>query len=186
MAEPGSTRAFNSDWIWRASVFLVALVLLILIVTRWDRWVADAHEQSTDDAYLQADTTRIAAKVSGYVKSMPVEDYERVHAGQLLVQLVDDDYKATVDQLSASVQAAAAAIEALKAQRVLQEANVQAAKATVAATSANVEQNGRDLTRQSRLLKTGSSSTEATERLQTLQAQLRAQLQQNRAQEQAA
>jgi membrane fusion protein (multidrug efflux system) len=36
------------------------------------------------------------------------------------------------------------------------------------------------------LLETGSSSTEATEKLQTTQAQLAAQLQQNRAQEQAA
>src|ERR1700761_7528931 len=126
MAESGSTRGFQSDWIWRAFVFLVALTLLILIVTRWDRWESDAHEQSTDDAYLQADTTRIAAKVSGYVKAMPVEDYERVRAGQLLVQLVDDDYKATVDQLAAAVQAAAASIEALKAQRNLQKANVTA------------------------------------------------------------
>ena len=188
MAESNSTFNWRAppDWLWRAIVFLVAVGLLVVIATRWNRWEADASEQTTDDAYLQADLTRVSAKVSGYVRTMPVEDYERVHAGQVLVQLVDDDYKATVDQLSANVRAAAATIDALKAQRVLQEANVQAAKATVAATSANVEQNDRDLTRQSRLLKTGSSSTEATERLQTLQAQLRAQLQQNRAQEQAA
>jgi membrane fusion protein, multidrug efflux system len=115
-----------------------------------------------------------------------VEDYERVRAGQVLVQLVDDDYKATVDQLVASVQAAGATIEALKAQRALQAANVQAAKATTAATMANVEQNERDLGRQHRLLETGSSSTEATEKLQTMKAQLAAQLEQNRAQEQAA
>jgi len=126
--------------------------------------------------------TRVAAKVSGYVRSMPVEDYDRVRAGQVLVQLVDDDYKATVDQLAASAQAAGAMIEALKAQRALQVANVKAAKATTAATMANVEQNERDLGRQHRLLETGSSSTEATEKLQTMTAQL----EQNRAQEQAA
>jgi membrane fusion protein (multidrug efflux system) len=174
------------DWVWRVVVFLIALALLILIATRWSRWEANASEQTTDDAYLQADTTRVAAKVSGYVRSMPVEDYERVRAGQVLVQLVDDDYKATVDQLVASVQAAGATIEALKAQRALQAANVQAAKATTAATMANVEQNERDLGRQHRLLETGSSSTEATEKLQTMKAQLAAQLEQNRAQEQAA
>jgi membrane fusion protein, multidrug efflux system len=135
---------------------------------------------------IEADTTRVAAKVSGYVRSMPVEDYERVRAGQLLVQLVDDDYKATVDQLAASVQSAAATIEAFKAQRTLQAANVQATKATIAATMANVEQNDRDLARQRQLRETGSSSTEATEKLQTMKAQLAAQLEQNRAQEQAA
>jgi membrane fusion protein (multidrug efflux system) len=174
------------DWAWRLIVFLIAVGLLILIATRWNWWEADAHEQSTDDAYLQADTTRVAAKVSGYVRSMPVQDYDRVRAGQILVQLVDDDYKATVDQLAAGVQAAAATIEALKAQRALQSANVRAAKATTAATTANVEQNERDLARQRQLLETGASSTEATEKLQTMKAQLAAQLEQTRAQEQAA
>jgi membrane fusion protein (multidrug efflux system) len=188
MVAENSTSRWHAppDWVWRVVVFLIALALLILIATRWNRWEANASEQTTDDAYLQADMTRVAAKVSGYVRSMPVEDYERVKAGQVLVQLVDDDYKATVDQLVASVQAAGATIEALKAQRALQAANVQAAKATTAATMANVEQNERDLGRQHRLLETGSSSTEATEKLQTMKAQLAAQLEQNWAQEQAA
>ena len=186
----GSNSTFNwrapPDWIWRAVVFLIAIGVLVLVTTRWNRWESNARRQTTDDAYLQADLTPVAAKVSGYVRSMPVQDFERVHAGQLLVQIVEDDYKATVDQLSASVRAAAATVEALKAQRSLQGANVQAAKATIAATTANLEQNERDLTRQHRLLETGSSSTEATEKLQTAHAQLTAQLAQNRAQELAA
>jgi membrane fusion protein, multidrug efflux system len=174
------------DWLWRAVIFLLALGVLVIITTRWNRWESNARIQTTDDAYLQADLTPVAAKVSGYVRSMPVQDFERVHAGQLLVQIVEDDYRAAVDQLTASVNAAAATIEALKAQRALQSANVEAAKATIAATTANVEQNERDLTRQHRLLETGSSSTEAAEKLQTTRAQLAAQLQQNRAQVQAA
>jgi membrane fusion protein (multidrug efflux system) len=84
------------------------------------------------------------------------------------------------------VAAAAAQIEALKAQRGLQGANVQAAKASVAAITANVEQNTRDLARQHRLLETGSSSTEAAEKLQTTRSQLAAQLQQSQAQASAA
>jgi membrane fusion protein, multidrug efflux system len=174
------------DWVWRAVIFLLAVGILVLITTRWNRWESNARMQTTDDAYLQADLTPVAAKVSGYVSSMPVQDYERVHAGQLLVQIDQRDYVAAVNQLTASVNAAAATIEALKAQRTLQGANVEAAKATIAATTANVDQNERDLARQKRLLETGSSSTEATEKLQTGRAQLAAQLQQNRAQEQAA
>jgi membrane fusion protein, multidrug efflux system len=188
MAGPNSTFNWRAppDWVWRAIVFLIAIGVLVLVTTRWNRWESNARRQTTDDAYLQADLTPVAAKVSGYVRSMPVQDFERVHAGQLLVQIVEDDYKATVDQLSASVRAAAATVEALKAQRSLQGANVQAAKATIAATTANLDQNDRDLTRQHRLLETGSSSTEATEKLQTAHAQIAAQLDQNRAQELAA
>lgn len=176
----------SPDWLWRAVVFLFALGVLVLITTRWNRWESNARRQSTDDAYLQADLTPIAAKVAGYVRTMPVQDFERVHAGQVLAEIVDDDYRATVDQLAAAVAAAAAQIEALKAQRGLQGANVQAAKASVAVITANIEQNRRDLARQHRLLETGSSSTEAAERLQTTRSQLAAQLQQSQAQASAA
>jgi membrane fusion protein, multidrug efflux system len=174
------------DWVWRAVIFLLAVGALVLITTRWNRWESNARTQTTDDAYTQADLTPVAAKVSGYVTSMPVQDFERVHAGQLIVQIDQRDYIAAVNQITASINAASATIEALKAQRSLQSANVEAAKATIAATSANVDQNERDLARQKRLLETGSSSTEATEKLQTTRAQLAAQLQQNRAQELAA
>jgi membrane fusion protein (multidrug efflux system) len=160
--------------------------VLVLITTRWNRWESNARRQTTDDAYLQSDLTPIAAKVAGYVRTMPVQDFERVHAGQVLAVIVDDDYRATVDQLTAAVAAAAAQVEALKAQRELQGANVQAAKASVAAIAANVEQNTRDLARQHRLLETGSSSTEAAEKLQTTRSQLAAQLRQSQAQASAA
>jgi len=172
--------------IWRAGIFVAALGVLIVITTRWTFWEGNAEWQSTDDAYLQADLTPIAAKVAGYVRTLPVQDFDRVHAGDVLAEIVDDDYRAAVAQLEASVASAAAQIQALKAQRELQEANVQAARATIDATIANVEQNSRDVARQQRLLKTGSSSTEAEEKLQTLRAQLAAQLAQNRAQATAA
>jgi len=170
------------DWIWRTVIFLLALGVLLLITTRWRVWETDASRQSTDDAYLQSDLTPISARVAGYIRELPVQDFERVHKGQLLAQLVDDDYRASVAQLAASVAAAAAQIGTIKAQRSLQDSNVQAAAAAVAAVQANVDQNTRDLARQQKLLSTGSSSTEAGEKLKTTAAQLAAQLQQARAQ----
>jgi membrane fusion protein (multidrug efflux system) len=170
------------DWIWRAIVFLLALTVLLVITTRWRVWETNERRQSTDDAYLQSDLTPIAARVSGYIREMPVQDYDHVQKGQLIAQLVDDDYKAAVAQLSAGVAAAAAQIGTIKAQHGLQEANVQAAQAAINAVLASVDQNGRDLTRQQKLLSTGSSSTEAGEKLKTTAAQLAAQLQQARAQ----
>jgi membrane fusion protein (multidrug efflux system) len=185
-AKPATPWRAPPDWTWRAVIFLLAVAILVLITTRWNRWETNSRWQTTDDAYLQSDLTPIAAKVSGYVRSMPVEDFERVRAGQLIAEIVDDDYKATVDQLSASVAAASAQIAALKAQQALQSASVEAARASVAAIAANVQQNARDLARQEVLFKTGSSSTEAAEKPQTIKAQLAAQLLQSRAQANAA
>jgi membrane fusion protein (multidrug efflux system) len=177
---------FRYDYIWRTLIFLVAIGLLIVITTRWNRWESDSEWQSTDDAYLQADLTPIASKVSGYVRALPVQDFDRVRSGQLLAEVVDDDYRASVEQINAGIASAAAQVAALKAQRPLQEANVRAAKAIVDAVDANINQNGRDLARQERLLSTGSSSTEAGEKLKNTHAQLAAQLDQVRAQQSAA
>src|SRR3981081_1000580 len=103
------------DWLWRAIVFLLAVGVLVLITPRWNRWQSNSRRQSTDDAYLQADLTPIAAKVAGYVRALPVQDFDRVRAGDVLAQIVDDDYRAAVAQLEASVASATAQVQALKA-----------------------------------------------------------------------
>jgi membrane fusion protein, multidrug efflux system len=174
------------EFAWRILVFIVAVGIIIVVSTNWTRWEGGAGWQRTNDAYLQADLTPISAKVTGYVRELPIEDFERVHKGQVLAQLVDDDYRAAVAQAEAGVGTAMAQAQALKAQRDLQLANIEAARAVVASTAATSAQNGRDLARQRRLLDTGSSSTEAGERLNTTHAQLEAQLAQNRAQARAA
>jgi membrane fusion protein (multidrug efflux system) len=171
---------------WRSLVFIVALGIIIVVSTNWTRWEGGAGWQRTNDAYLQADLTPISAKVGGYVRELPIQDFERVHKGQVLAQLVDDDYRATVAQAQALVASALAQAQALKAQHELQLANVEAARAVVASTAALFEQNRRDLARQRRLLETGSSSTEASEKLDTARAQFQAQLEQGRAQARAA
>jgi membrane fusion protein (multidrug efflux system) len=183
---------FKVDWrmapeaAWRALVFIIALTILIVVTTRWNRWQGAPGWQSTDDAYLQSDLTPIAAKVGGYIVAEPVGDFERVYAGQLIAQVFDGDYRATVAQAEANVAAATAQVAALKAQSALQSANVEAARDVVASTAASLDQNGRDLARQARLLATGSSTTESGEKLRTTRAQLVAQLAQNRAQADAA
>jgi len=171
---------------WRILVFIVALGIIIVVSTNWTRWEGGAGWQRTNDAYLESDLTPIAAKVAGYVRELPIQDYERVHKGQLLAQLVDDDYRAAAAQAEAGVATATAQAQALRAQRELQLANVEAARAVVASTLASAEQNDRDLARQHRLLETGSSSIEASEKLNTVHAQLAAQLAQTRAQALAA
>jgi len=174
------------EFTWRILVFIVAIGIIIVVSTNWNRWEGGAGWQTTNDAYLKADLTPLSAKVGGYVRELPVQDYERVREGQVIAQLVDDDYRAAVAQAQASIESATAQSEALKGQEELQDATIQAARAVVAATTALVAQNERDVARQQRLLQTGSSSIEASEKLETTRAQLTAQLAQNRAQASAA
>lgn len=182
----------NLDWnrvfefTWRILVLVVAVGVIIVVSRNWTRWEGGPGWQRTNDAYLQADLTPITAKVGGYLRSLPIQDFQRVRSGQVLAQLVDDDYRAAVAQAEATIAADQAQSDVLKAQHELQLANIQAARALIASTDAAYQQNERDRTRQHALLETGSSSTEAREKLETTHAQLIAQLAQNRAQALAA
>jgi membrane fusion protein, multidrug efflux system len=174
------------EFAWRILVFIVAIGIIIVVSTNWTRWEGGTGWQGTSDAYLQADVTPITAKVAGYVRDLPIQDYARVRKGQILAQLDDVDYRAAVAQSEGLVAAAKAQVDVLKAQHELQLANIEAAHAVVASTTASVDQNGRDLARNRRLLETGSSSAEAGEKLATTHDQLEALLAQNRAQALAA
>jgi membrane fusion protein, multidrug efflux system len=186
MTNPGVDWNRVFEFAWRILIFIVAIGIIIVVSSNWTRWEGGAGWQTTNDAYLQSDLTPISAKVTGYLRELPIQDFEHVHKGQVLAQLVDDDYRAAAAQAEAGVATAMAQAEALEAQHALQLANVQAAHAVVAATTASFQQSERDLARQRRLLETGSSSTEASEKLATTHAQLDAQLTQNRAQALAA
>src|SRR5580658_6583311 len=91
------------EFTWRILVFLVAIAIIAVVSTNWNRWEGGEGWQRTTDAYLQADLTPVSAKVAGYVRELPIEDYQRVHKGQVLAQLVDDDYRAVVAQTEAGV-----------------------------------------------------------------------------------
>src|SRR5262249_56537791 len=120
--------------------FILLLVggLVVLVAHEWNWWVSSAVQQSTDDAYLQSDMTPLAARVSGYVRTVPVQDFQKVKAGDLLVEIVDDDYRAQVAQAQANVAAAQAAIDNIEQQKLLQQTLIRQAEATIRASQADL------------------------------------------------
>jgi membrane fusion protein (multidrug efflux system) len=124
-------------------VVALALAIWITITRNWNAWEGGKVEQITDDAYVRGDLTPLSTKVAGIVRTVHVEDFQRVHKGDLIVELQDDDYRAQVDQASAGVVAARAAIENNRRQRELQDsriakalAGIDQAKAQIAAAEA--------------------------------------------------
>jgi membrane fusion protein, multidrug efflux system len=107
-------------------------------------WTVGRFMVSTDDAYVHADNTTLAAKVPGYVASIYVADNTFVHAGDVVATIDDGDYKLAVDQARAKVATQAATVERIGRQAVAQEANVDQARAQLvsaqaAATRARLE-----------------------------------------------
>jgi membrane fusion protein (multidrug efflux system) len=97
----------------------------------WDYWTTGRFLVSTDDAYVKADNTTIAPKVSGYLGEVLVGDNQHVKAGQVLAHIDDRDFKVALDQSRADVAAAEAAVTSKRAQLDVQQAVIEAAKATL-------------------------------------------------------
>jgi membrane fusion protein (multidrug efflux system) len=144
----------------RLFIVLLVAALIAFVAYEWDWWIGSAVMQSTDDAYLQADLTPLAAQVPGYVTQLPVHDFQTVRAGDLLVQIDDRNYRAQLAQAQGAVIGAEAAIATLDQQKVLQGALIKQAEAMIQASEADVTRYHLETVRQKDLLRTRIAGTE--------------------------
>ena len=126
--------------------------------------------ESTDDAYVQADSTIVSPKVSGYLAQVLVGDNEPVKAGQLLARIDDRDFRTALDQARADVAGSEAAVRNLDAQIALQQPVIEQGTADVAAAEAALQFAQQEQTRYDGLMKSGSGTVQ---RAQQTDADLR-------------
>jgi membrane fusion protein (multidrug efflux system) len=143
----------------------------------WDYWTVGRFLVSTDDAYVKADNTTIAPKVSGYLTQVLVGDNEQVKAGQVLAQIDDRDFKVALEQAKADVAAAQATIASKHAQLDVQQAVITAAKATVEVDTATKTFAGQENKRYTDLAATGYGSVQNAQAAQSRNASAEAAIQ---------
>src|SRR5262245_27176307 len=95
---------------------LLWVVPAILIAAAGGFWFLTRGYASTDNHHVKADKTTVAAEVDGTVRSVPVRENTHVEAGDLLVQLDDEQLRYAVESAKAHVNAVKAQISSLKAQ----------------------------------------------------------------------
>jgi membrane fusion protein (multidrug efflux system) len=133
----------------------------------WDYWTIGQYLVSTDDAYVKADNTTIAPKVSGYLHEVLVGDNEYVKAGQVLARIDERDFRVALDQAKADVAAARAAITSKQAQLEVQQAAIDAAKATVDVDQATATFAAQENKRYTDLASTGYGSVQNAQQAQS-------------------
>jgi membrane fusion protein (multidrug efflux system) len=126
----------------------------------WHYWTVGRFQVSTDDAYVQADNTTIAPKVSGYIAQVAVDDNEPVETGHLLARIDDRDYKVAVGQARANVDQARAVLASNSAALENQQSTIEAARAALAVDKANLTFAEQENRRYSDLAATGSGSAQ--------------------------
>jgi membrane fusion protein (multidrug efflux system) len=130
-------------------------------------WTVGRFIESTDDAYVKADYTTVAPKVSGYIKDVLVNDNDTVKAGQVLARIDDRDYQSALAQARADVKAAEAAITNIDAQIHLQASVIGQAKAAIDASRASLTFAQSDAERFAKLINNGAGTQSRAEQSQS-------------------
>ena len=154
-------------------LLMAGAAVAVLAGAAWygfDYWTVGRYLVSTDDAYVKADSTTVAPKVSGYLHEVLVADNEPVRAGQVLARIDARDFNVALDQAKADVAAAHAAIASKQAQLGVQQAVIDAARATVDVDTATVTFAAQENKRYTDLAATGFGSVQNAQQAQSRNA----------------
>jgi membrane fusion protein (multidrug efflux system) len=160
---------------------LVAFAFIALATLRWDAWVGSFAIQTTNDAYVKADLTRLSSRVAGEVLTVTVDDFQRVKAGDLLVQIDPADYQAQVAQAEAGVAAAQATFDNLANQIELQYATIAQAEAQQISALAQEVETRQEQERQQSLSQTDAGTRQKLEQATAAFARAQADVRASRA-----
>jgi membrane fusion protein (multidrug efflux system) len=169
--EPPKTKR-TTDNRRRRTRLLTMLAAVVLVAggsygTYW--YLVGRHFESTNDAYLGADSVTIAPKVAGYVTELAVQDNQRVHAGDVLVRIDPRDYRTALDSAAADLDNARATAANIDAQIKEQQSAIAQAQAAVVFSE-------QEFKRYADLARTGAGSTQRQQQTEADLAQRRAAL----------
>jgi membrane fusion protein (multidrug efflux system) len=131
-------------------------------------WQTGRFMVATDDAYVAADNTLIAPRVSGYISQVLVTDNQAVKAGQVLARIDDRDFQTALRQAVADDHAAESEINAIDAQLVLQSSTIEEANQQLASADAALEFAQQDHARYDKLFRAGAGTTQSAEQSESV------------------
>ena len=128
--------------------FVVASVVAVAVLIGgavW--WINKQRFETTDNAFVQADTVLIMPQVSGYVVEVLVNDNEHVEAGQVLARIDPTTFQARLDQAIANANALEAAVAAVDDKAALEQAVIAERAAGLSSARAEASRADADLRR---------------------------------------
>jgi len=134
------------------------------------------HAEETNDAFVDADFTFIAPKVSGFIEDVLVEDNQEVKAGQVLARIDDQDYQVELSAATAKVATSKAKVDNAAALLKRQKAEIRQVQAGIESDQADVNFAKHEFDRYQNLADQGAgtlqNAQQARTRLMKAQAQL--------------
>lgn len=136
----------------------IAVVGVLVILYAWQLPPFTRQVQSTENAYVRGQVTVISPQLNGYITEVRVQDFDRVHKGDLLMTIDQRIYQQRVHQAEAQLEMKKAALANNIQQRRSAEASVQQYQAEVLNAKAQAQKAQLDLKRVQDLVSDGSLS----------------------------
>ena len=119
----------------------------------YDWWTFGRFFVSTDDAYVQADISVLAAKIPGYLAAVPVVNGQVLHKGDVIARIDDGDYRLAAQAAHDKLETQQAAIVRIGRQVEAAQAQMLQASAQIDASKADAVRAAADYARQQQLEK---------------------------------
>ncbi len=124
---------------------ILGLILIIGIIYGFNKYQYVSTHEDTDNAQIEAYFVPVLPRISGYVKSVNVNDYDVVKKGQVLVEIDVEEGKLALEELEADLDQAKTEVENAKANLTSFEKSIQAQKSQVNIAKQQKEKTQRDL-----------------------------------------
>lgn len=146
------------------ATLLIVVAIIAVAVIGYFVWLIYFHPyESTDDAFIDARSFSVAAKISGYVADVPVSDNQHVDAGAVIAKIDPHDYQIALDQANGQIGVAKAAVASADAQIAAAGAAIDEAKAQQTSAAAALQYAKDENDRQQQLVKSGAGSEQAAQ-----------------------
>ena len=168
-------------WIGTTVTLVVALLGIAVVLYAWQLPPFTSAVESTDNAYVRGRTTLVSPQTSGYVAQVPVQDFQRVRAGDVLARIDDRIYRQRVEQARATLAGQEASLANSAQTRRSREATVASQQAGIANARAQLARAQADMERVDVLVAEGSVSLRERDQTRAVLRQAQAAVEQARA-----
>jgi multidrug resistance efflux pump len=149
----------------------VALAGVLVVLYAWNLPPFHSAVQSTENALVRGQVTIISPQLSGYVVEVPVQDFQPVRKGELLMRIDDRIYRQKLDQAKAQLAAQEAMLANSAQQRGTAEATIRQNQAALANAEAQALRAAADARRVEELAADGSLSARERDQTRAARAQ---------------
>lgn len=137
-------------------VFIAPVVIVVGGFFGIRAWIHARTYETTDNAQIESRSVPVISRVAGYIDSLSVDDYGQVKAGQLLINIDDQEYKLAVAQAKADLMNAKADMTNAEAAYRNSLANKKVVSANASVQKTKMEKAKSDQTRDEALYKEGA------------------------------